>query len=45
MIHFAGWKAVGESTQIPLTYYRENLGSTFTLLDAMAKHGCNRIVF
>ena len=45
VIHFAGWKAVGESTQIPLTYYRENLGSTFTLLDAMAKHGCNRIVF
>ncbi len=45
VIHFAGWKAVGESTQIPLTYYAENLGSTFTLLDAMAKHGCNRIVF
>ena len=45
VIHFAGWKAVGESTQIPLTYYRENLGSTFTLLDAMAKHGCKRIVF
>lgn len=45
VIHFAGWKAVGESTQIPLTYYRENLGSTFTLLEAMAKHGCHRIVF
>lgn len=45
VIHFAGWKAVGESTQIPLTYYRENLGSTFTLLEAMATHGCRTIVF
>lgn len=45
VIHFAGWKAVGESTEIPLTYYRENLGSTFTLLEAMAKHGCKTIVF
>ena len=45
VMHFAGWKAVGESTQIPLTYYRENLGSTLTLLEAMAGHGCKRIVF
>ncbi|MEL4506110.1 UDP-glucose 4-epimerase GalE [Luteococcus sp. H138] len=45
VIHFAGWKAVGESTQIPLTYYRENLGSTITLLETMAKHGCHTIVF
>lgn len=45
VIHFAGWKAVGESTQIPLTYYRENLGSTISLLEAMAAHGCRRIVF
>lgn len=45
VIHFAGWKAVGESTQIPLTYYRENLGSTFTLLETMAAHQCKRIVF
>ncbi len=45
VIHFAGWKAVGESTQIPLTYYRENLESTITLLEAMAAHGCHRIVF
>ncbi|MBB1482926.1 UDP-glucose 4-epimerase GalE [Tessaracoccus sp. MC1865] len=45
VIHFAGWKAVGESTQIPLTYYRENIGSTITLVETMAKHGCNRIVF
>ena len=39
VIHFAGWKAVGESTRIPLTYYRENLESTITLLEVMAKHG------
>ncbi len=45
VIHFAGWKAVGESTEIPLTYYRENLGSTITLLEAMAAHGCKRFVF
>ena len=45
VIHFAGWKAVGESTQIPLTYYKENLGSTITLLEVMAKHDCHQIVF
>ena len=45
VIHFAGWKAVGESTQIPLTYYRENLESTIALLEAMARHDCHRIVF
>ena len=45
VIHFAGWKAVGESTEIPVTYYRENLGSTITLLEAMAKHGCTTLVF
>lgn len=45
VVHFAGWKAVGESTEIPLTYYRENLGTTITLLEVMAKHGCETIVF
>lgn len=45
VIHFAGWKAVGESTEIPLTYYRENLGSTITLLEAMAAHDCKVLVF
>ena len=44
-IHFAALKAVGESTQIPLKYYNNNLGGTFTLLDIMAKHGCKNIVF
>jgi len=44
-IHFAALKAVGESTKIPLKYYNNNLGGTFTLLDLMAKHGCKNIVF
>jgi UDP-glucose 4-epimerase len=44
-IHFAALKAVGESTQIPLKYYENNLGGTFTLLKVLAKHGCKNIVF
>ena len=45
VIHFAGLKAVGESTQIPLKYYENNLGGTFTLLKVLAAHGCKNIVF
>ncbi len=45
VIHFAGWKAVGESTQLPLTYYRENVAATVTLAQAMADHGCKLLVF
>ena len=45
IIHFAGLKAVGESCHIPLRYYRNNLDSTLTLLETMAKHGVNNIVF
>lgn len=45
VIHFAGLKAVGESTQKPLLYYQNNLGSTFTLLSAMKKHAVRKIVF
>ena len=45
VIHFAGYKAVGESTKIPLDYYINNLGSTFTLLEAMKRHGCFKLVF
>ena len=45
VIHFAGYKAVGESTQKPIEYYRNNLGSTLTLCDVMRKHGCKKIVF
>ena len=44
-IHFAALKAVGESTKIPLKYYNNNLGGTFTLLKCLAEHGCKNIVF
>jgi UDP-glucose 4-epimerase len=45
VIHFAGLKAVGESVQEPLAYYRNNLGSTFSLLAAMGRHGVRKLVF
>ena len=44
-IHFAALKAVGESTQIPLKYYENNLGGTFTLLKVLSAHGYKNIVF
>ncbi len=45
VIHFAGLKAVGESVQLPILYYHNNLTGTFNLLSSMEKHGVNRIVF
>ena len=45
VIHFAGFKAVGESVSKPLEYYANNLGSTFALLEAMRAHGCTSLVF
>ncbi|WP_370893552.1 UDP-glucose 4-epimerase GalE [Janibacter sp. GXQ6167] len=45
VIHFAGLKAVGESSERPLDYYDNNLGSTFALVRAMARHGVHRLVF
>ena len=45
VIHFAGLKAVGESEQIPLSYYEENVSSTLNLLKVMDKFGCKIIVF
>lgn len=45
VIHFAGLKAVGESVQKPLLYYRNNLDSALTVLEAMREHGCRRFVF
>jgi len=44
-IHFAGLKAVGESVQLPLKYYHNNLDGTLNLLDCMEKHGCRSIIF
>lgn len=45
VIHFAGLKAVGESVELPLEYYQNNLDSTFALVRAMARHGCFKLVF
>lgn len=45
VIHFAGYKAVGESTRKPIEYYANNLGSTLVLCDVMRNHGCKKIVF
>ncbi|HKL99425.1 MAG TPA: UDP-glucose 4-epimerase GalE [Mobilitalea sp.] len=45
VIHFAGLKAVGESCNIPLTYFRNNLSGTITLLEVMQEAGVKNIVF
>ena len=45
VIHFAGFKAVGESVEKPLEYYENNLGSTFSLVRAMRRHQVHRLVF
>lgn len=45
VVHFAGLKAVGESVARPLDYYTNNLGSTFSVLRAMARHDVRRLVF
>ncbi len=45
VIHFAGMKAVGESVQKPVQYYRNNLDTTLTLLEVMHDAGCGRIIF
>ena len=44
-IHFAGLKAVGESVQVPLKYYNNNLISTLVLLDVMNEFGVKNFVF
>ncbi|MBR3360758.1 MAG: UDP-glucose 4-epimerase GalE [Lachnospiraceae bacterium] len=45
VIHFAGLKAVGESVEIPLKYFDNNIGGTLTLLHVMKKTGCKNMVF
>ena len=45
VVHFAAFKAVGESTAQPLAYYRNNLGGLINTCEAMRRHGCSRIVF
>ncbi len=44
-IHFAAFKAVGESVAKPLNYYANNIGGLVTLSQAMAAHGCKTLVF
>ncbi len=45
VIHFAAYKAVGESVRKPLEYYRNNLDSAMTLLEVMEAHGCKKFIF
>ena len=44
-VHFAAHKAVGESTQQPLAYYRNNLSGLISVCDALRATGCHRLVF
>ena len=45
VIHFAAYKAVGESVEKPLEYYHNNLVSLLVLLEVMKEHTCNTLVF
>lgn len=45
VIHFAAFKAVGESVANPLKYYRNNIGGTTTLLEVMGRHNVSKLVF
>ena len=45
VIHFAGYKAVGESVKLPLKYYDNNLYSTICLCEVMKEFSCKKIVF
>lgn len=45
VIHFAGLKAVGESCQIPIKYYHNNITGTLNLVDIMQKHNVYNLVF
>lgn len=45
IIHFAGYKAVGESVEKPLEYYWNNITGTLTLCDVAREHDCKNIVF
>ncbi len=45
VIHFAGYKAVGESVEKPISYYYNNIVSTLILSQACLKHGVQRFVF
>ena len=45
VIHFAAFKAVGESVEKPLEYYHNNVSGTINLLDIMRRHNCRNLVY
>lgn len=45
VMHFAGYKAVGQSVQMPLSYYNNNISGTLTLCEVMLKHKVEKLVF
>ena len=45
VVHFAAYKAVGESVEKPLMYYNNNLMSTITLCEVMKDNGCKKLVY
>ena len=45
VIHLAGLKSVKESVLMPFLYYKNNLGGTLNLIEAMKKHGCRNLIF
>ncbi len=45
VIHFAGYKAVGESVAKPMMYYHNNITGTINLLESMKKHGVDTLIF
>lgn len=45
VMHFAGYKAVGESVEKPLDYYRNNLDTTLSLLEVMKEYGVKKFIF
>lgn len=45
VIHFAAYKAVGESVKLPIMYYQNNLSSTLNVCKVMLEHGCKNFVF
>ncbi|MBA2682699.1 MAG: UDP-glucose 4-epimerase GalE [Ktedonobacteraceae bacterium] len=45
VIHFAAYKAPGESMSEPAKYFRNNVTGTLTLIETMMKHNCNALIF
>ncbi|KAH7916389.1 THO complex subunit 1 transcription elongation factor-domain-containing protein [Hygrophoropsis aurantiaca] len=45
VVHIAAYKAVGESVEVPLTYYTNNVAATVSLLQIMSNYDCTRIVY